>query len=133
MTTIITVELPDPVYRNLESLARRTRREVTEVVADAVGEVVARSLEPFPVNPNREIMEREAAAFRRLHPELLRDFAGRYVAITGGKVVDHDADPVALLTRIRRDYPGKTVLRRKVEPVVEKVLLIRSPRITQRL
>lgn len=128
MSTRVTVDLPDPVYRRLESTARRTQRAVADVVAD----MVTLSVQPFPVNPNREAMEREADAFRRLHPALLRDYPGRYVAITGGEVVDHDADPVALLTRIRRDYPGKTVLRRKVEPVAERVLRFRSPRIIPR-
>lgn len=128
MSTRVTVDLPDPVYRRLESTARRTQRAVADVVAD----MVTLSVQPFPVNPNREAMEREADAFRRLHPVLLRDYPGRCVAITGGEVVDHDADPVALLMRIRRDFRGKTVLRRKVEPVAERVLHFRSPRRTPR-
>lgn len=126
MSTRITVDLPDPIYRRLETMARRKQRDITDVVAD----VVSRSVHPFPVDPNREAMLREAAAFRRIHAQLWRDYPHHYVAITQGKLVDHDADPVALLQRIRRDYPGQTILRRKVEPIADPVLRFRSPRIS---
>ena len=122
MSTRIVVDLPDHVYRRIETLARQSRRDVNDVVA----EVVSRSVHPFPVNANREAMQRETAAYRRLHPSLITEFSGRYVAILDGKLVDHDADPVALLLRVREDYPGRTVLRRKVEPTPEVTLHFRS-------
>lgn len=128
MTTRIVVDLPDSVYRRIESLARQSQREVNDVVA----EVVARSVRPFPVNANREAMLRESAAFRRLHPALIKEFAGRYVAILDGKVVDHDPDPVALLQRVRNNYPNRTVLRRKVDRMPEVILHFRSPRLSPR-
>lgn len=128
MTTRIIVDLPDHVYRRIESLARQSRRNVNDVVA----EVVARSVQPFPVDANREAMLREAAAFREMHPALWRDYPDRHVAILDGQLVDHDDDPVALLQRVRQNYPGRTVLRRKVGPTPEKVLHFRSPRISIR-
>lgn len=128
MTTRIVVELPDHVYRRVESLARQSRRSVKDVVA----EVVDQSVRSFPVNANREDMLRETAAYQRLHPALVKEFAGRYVAILHGQVVDHDADPIALLERVRANYPDQTVLRRKVEPTPERVLQFRSPRISTR-
>jgi hypothetical protein len=128
MTTRIVVDLPDHVYRRIESLARQSQRDVNAVVA----EVVSRSVQPFPVNPNREAMLREAEAYRRLHPELVKAFAGRHVAILDGQVVDHDSDPVALLRRVRQNYPDRTVLRRKVDSLPEKVLYFRSPRLSTR-
>lgn len=128
MTTRIVVDLPDNIYRRIETLARQSQRDVNDVVA----EVVARSVRPFPVNSNRETMAREAAAFRRLHPSLVKEFAGRYVAILDGNLVDHDHDPVALLRRVRGNYPGRTVLRRKVEQVPEVILHFRSPRLSSR-
>jgi predicted transcriptional regulator len=124
MSTRVIVDLPDHVYRQVESIARSSQREVTAVVA----EVVARSVQRFPVDANREAMEREAAAFRAMHPALWRDYPGQYVAITGEKLVDHDFDPVALLERVRRDYPGRTVLRRRVDAAPEKTLRFRSPK-----
>ena len=128
MTTRINVDLPDHVYRRIESLARQSRRNVNDVVA----EVVARAVQPFPVDANREAMLREAAAFREMHPDLWHDYPGRHVAILDGQLVDHDEDPVALLQRVRQNYPGRTVLRRKVGPAPESILHFRSPRISIR-
>ncbi len=128
MSTRIIVDLPDHVYRRIESLARQSRRDVNAVVA----EVVIRSVQPFPVNDNREAMLREAAAFVAMHPILWRDFPNQYAAILDGKLVDHDADPVALLQRVQRNFPDRTVLRRKVGPVADRVLRFRSPRISLR-
>lgn len=118
MSTKVLVDLPDHVYRRVESIARQSQRAVDAVVAD----VVARSVRAFPVAAGREAMLREIEAFRSMYATLRRDHAGEYVAIHGGNVVDHDPDPVALLGRVRRDYPGQTVLRRKVEDVAEIVL-----------
>lgn len=125
MTTQVTIDLPDHVYRRVESIALQSRRGVDEFLAD----VVARSVRAFPVNPNREAMLREVAAFRAMYPTLRRDHFGEYVAIYQGQLVDHDADPIALLGRIRRDYLGRTVLRRKVEDVPDVTLRFRSPRL----
>jgi hypothetical protein len=123
------VDLPDHVYRRVESIARQSQRAVDAVVAD----VVARSVRAFPVATGRETMLREIEAFRAMHATLRRDHAGEYVAIHGGNVVDHDPDPVALLGRVRRDYPGQTILRRKVEDAADVNLRFRSPRLSPRL
>lgn len=122
MTTKVIVNLPDHVYRRVESIARQSQRPVDVVVAD----VVARSVRAFPVAAGREAMLSEIEAFRSIHATLRREHLGEFVAIHGGRVVDHDPDPVALLRRIRRDYPGQTVLRRKVEDAGEIVPCYRS-------
>jgi len=126
MTTQVTIDLPDHVYRRVESIARQSQRGVDEFLAD----VVARSVRAFPVNPNRDAMLREVAAFRAMYSTLRRDHFGEYVAIYQGQLVDHDADPIALLGRIRRDYLGRIVLRRKVEDAPDVTLRFRSPRLT---
>ncbi len=128
MSTQIVVDLPDHVYRRLESLARQSQRDVNAVIT----EVVSRSVQPFPVDANRDAMLREVEAFRVLHPTLWHDLPNEHVTILDGRLVDHDADPVALLQRIRRDYPGRTVLRRKVGPAPDSVLRFRSPRLSPR-
>lgn len=93
----------------------------------------SRSIEPleFSVNVNRSTMDENAAAYRAMHRELLQRHLGQYVAISGGKLVDHDSDPVALLRRVRADFPNQIVLRRKVEPAAEQTLHIRRPQIEQ--
>lgn len=125
MTTRVVIELPDNVYRRIETLARESRRAVPDVVAN----MVARSVQPYPVDPQREAMRREVRAFHSLHAMLWRDYPGQFVAITDGELVDHDSDPVALLRRTRENYPHQPVLRRKVEQVPETTLRVRSPRL----
>jgi hypothetical protein len=45
--------------------------------------------------------EREYQTFLRLLPELLKTYAGKYVAIHDGQVVDCDTDDIALVLRVR--------------------------------
>ncbi len=72
-------------------------------------------------------MKREVAAYRTLHPELVKKYLDQYVAIYRGELVDHDADPVSLHNRIVADFPGEIVLSRKVEPEPDLDLNMRSP------
>ncbi len=83
----------------------------------------------FPVHEKRSLMERNVTAYRSMHRELVERYWGQYVAICDGKLVDHDPDPLALLARIRNDYPEQIVLRRKVEKTAKRELRIRHPKI----
>ena len=76
-------------------------------------------------------LRREVAAFHKIHPQLLEQHFGHYVAMYGGKVVDHDKDRIALMDRIYRDYPSETVLVRQVQQEPEQVLYFRSPRFVE--
>jgi hypothetical protein len=75
-------------------------------------------------------MEREQAAFRRLHPELVARYPNEFVAIHNGAVVGHDKSQLELVAHINEEYPEQVVLVRAVraEPE-ERVLVFRSPRI----
>lgn len=85
------------------------------------------SFAPLPVHEDRSVMEQNIITYHNMHDELVAQYLGDYVAICDGKMVDHDADPVLLLERIRRDYPEQVVLRRKVEKLPECELHIRHP------
>jgi hypothetical protein len=74
-------------------------------------------------------MEREAETFRRSHSGLPATIPGRYAAIHGGQLVDHDPDQLALFQRIETRFPGLPVLIRQVRADVEQVLMVRSPRV----
>ncbi|MCS6910525.1 MAG: DUF5678 domain-containing protein [Anaerolineales bacterium] len=51
----------------------------------------------------------ESAAWYGLPAEERRRYAGRYVAVLNGRVIDHDSDRLALYARIRGAYPRKPV------------------------
>ena len=52
--------------------------------------------------------QRERGAFERLSPTAQRRFAGRYVAICGGRAIDSDADHQRLFERVWKRLRGKT-------------------------
>ncbi len=52
--------------------------------------------------------ERERGAFERLGCTARRRFAGRYVAVCGGRVVDSDTDHQRLFERVWKRVRGKT-------------------------
>jgi|GEM_PF-342180 len=82
----------------------------------------------FPMDSNRAIMEKNVEAYKAMHPNLLGSYLGQYVAVCDRELVDHDSDPVELLTRVRQNYPGQVVLRRKVKQTPKRELRIRHPR-----
>lgn len=77
-----------------------------------------------PLDP----LDREIMAFQRLHASLLERYPNQYVAIYQGKLVDHDADKLALFERIDEAYPNEFVLMRPVQAQPEREFHFRSPR-----
>jgi hypothetical protein len=123
MSKQITLPIPEDIYRQVENVAATTNRDVVEVLL----ETISRTFGPFPVNPNRAAMKKEIEAYKAMHPELVKKYLGQYVAIYQGRLVDHDADPIALHRRITAEFPNKTVLSRLVREEAEPVLYMRSP------
>lgn len=75
-----------------------------------------------------EALRRERVAFMALHPTLLAQYPGEYVAIHGGALVDHDKDGLALSLRVHQRFPNEFVwiAPLKTQPLEEWV--VRSPR-----
>ena len=76
----------------------------------------------------RQAVQREAKAFRKLHPELWKSIPSEYAAIYQGKLVDHDADQLALFLRIETQYPGMKILIHQVRSTPEEVIHVYSPK-----
>ncbi|MEZ4512922.1 MAG: hypothetical protein R3C62_13705 [Chloroflexota bacterium] len=125
MSTQILLNIPDNVYSHAEKLAAKMQRDVSDLFLDAI----VRSYAPFPVDPRRGAMNQEVAAYKLLHPQLVKSHFGQYVAITNGQLVDSDPDPVALLRRVRQNFPNQVVLRRKVEINDTPEIRVNHPRI----
>jgi hypothetical protein len=125
MSTRVTITLPDSIYQQAQRLAQSTQQNVQEVLT----EVITKNFNPFPVHENRFAMLQEVEAFKLLHPQLVKQYKGQYVAVFHGQVVDHDDDPVELHYRVKSQFPGETVLHRKVEDDPDPILRFRSPRL----
>jgi len=82
-------------------------------------------------DPRQPLMEQEVAAFEALHPKLVKQYLGKYVAIYQGQVVDHDPDEDSLIDRIEATFPDEVVLIRPVQEQLPPPLYIRSPRLIQ--
>jgi hypothetical protein len=124
MDTQVTLTIPDYVYRQAEAAARRADRPV----ADLLTEVVVEAFPRVYVSPNRERMEQEERAYEQQRDAILARYEGKFVAVHGGKVVDHDVDETALVRRIQAQYPNDVVHIRLASRKPEAELRIRSPR-----
>lgn len=116
MSTEVLLTVPDEVYDQVEQAANNAERNVVDLLL----ETITRTFAPPPIDPKRAQMNRNVAAYQSLHVQLVKNYLGQYVAIYQGQLVDHDADPIVLLRRVRAKYPNQVVLRRKVEPVAER-------------
>jgi len=76
------------------------------------------------------ILARETEAFRAMHSQLLQKYAGEYIALHHGQLIDHDVDQFALYLRVDEQYPDEIILIKQVCAEVEEVYTIRSPRLT---
>ncbi len=122
MSIQVTLTIPEEVYRRAKRITRSTRREVADVLAEAI------TLEETPPETNPSV-EREAQAFRRLHPALQREYVGQFVAIHNEALIDHDWDQVALFLRAKARFPAEFVWIAPVGETAEEIYHIYSPRL----
>ena len=122
----LTITLSDQKFAEFSQLAQAEQRDVHAVIADTL-EQQAVDIEHSKVIA----MRNEIAAYHRLHTELVKTHLGKTVAVHKGQVVDADDDPIALLLRIRANYPNEVVLRRKVENTPEPTIHFRSLRLAK--
>ena len=71
----------------------------------------------------------EEQHFRAQYRSLLEQYAGRFVAMHEGEVIDADDDELALYHRVRDRFPAVGILIKKVSADVEMVWSMRSPRL----
>ncbi len=115
------------VWQGLIELVEQTTTD--EAVAPPGKEqAAAEEVEHIADTAREAAMLREEAAFRRLHPSLYKEYAGKYVAIHNEQLIDHDLDQVLLYRRMRQQHPGEFVWIAPVKESPDEVLIFRSPR-----
>jgi hypothetical protein len=67
-----------------------------------------------PARPAFQEFEREDARFKASFLELWKKYAGKWIAMSGGKVMDSDADELKLAARVEAEKKGAFVLIRQV-------------------
>jgi hypothetical protein len=117
---------------NLVALSPDLLDEVREITQDK-----DTSIETFVNQAVRERLERlwdeklkkEALAFKKAHPQLVKKYLGQYVAIYGGKLVEVDKDFEAIFLRVQKRFGNVPVLIRLVMVQPEVELRGPSPRL----
>jgi len=73
--------------------------------------------------PAEESLAAERRAFESQRAQLMRRYPGEYVALTGGRVVDHDQQDEALAARMFRKFGDATfyIARLEQSPTVYEV------------
>lgn len=120
----ITLKITTEFYERLERLA--ALREVS--VAAVLLEELEVAIGQMEISAEEAKMDFEEAEYRKQHTELFEQFAGQYVAIHNGQLVDSDPDEMALYFRIDERFPDEVVLLKQVRELPEPDLYFRSPR-----
>jgi len=132
MTQIVNVPLSEPTYRRVKKWAESRQQDMGAAIAEYLTHTLPTTDEvvvpPAEADPQ---IEQEKAAYLQLFPQLKRQYAGQYVAIHGGELVDHDADYGALFERIDERYPDTFVWLTRVADEPIRTLSFRSPRLLE--
>jgi len=132
MTAQVLVTLPDNVYERVQQLAQVRQQEIAEAIAayldDTLPEskVVTLTTEQIA---QKAALQREKAAYIKLHPMLKKKYLGLYVAVYNEKLIDSDSNYGILYERVRSQYPNEVVLMTEVEDEPMKTIVVRSPRL----
>ena len=123
METVITLQKPELVEK-LQQFAQVHNCEAADFLNIAVGEYLDKMA--------REKIATERQALEAHYADILPIYAGQYVAMHQGRVVDSDTDARALYLRIRARYGYIPVLIRRVTPQTHRrELVFHSPRLSQ--
>ncbi len=130
MSEQITITVPNKIYRQIAKQAKKDRKNVSDIVKDVVANTF--SQQKFSLNPTREKMLQEVAAYKSMHASLVKTHLGQFVAIYKGQLIDHDSDKNALFFRVKEKFPTQVVLQRQVMEDPDPILHFRSPRFVQK-
>ena len=106
---------------NLVERVHQVVKDKGDTVEEFVNQAVRERLEQL----EDQKLKAEAQAFERLHPQLVQQYFGQFVAVHEGQVVDVDADFGTLFLRVQKQLGDVIVLIRQVR--AEPVLKLRAP------
>lgn len=109
------IELKEPtLVSQLEQLADETTQPAEQVLETAV--------RTYLDELEQQAIHAETEAFWAIHAELLKEYAGEYIAIHQGSVVDHDENVSRLEKRVRDRFGLLPVLIAPVRPEARRDL-----------
>jgi len=81
------------------------------------------------IDPQQRQLQQEVYAYKALHPQLLAQHRGEWVAILDGRLIDHDLDEAGLMARLAEQHPDALPLVRLVEDEADRELSMPSFRL----
>ena len=99
------------LYSRIEQAADEQKIGIDRILTDA--------LRRYLWELDRRKISAESQVYQRRHAELKAQYQGRYIAMHGGQVVDHDSDVTALRERVRQRFGRRPVMIILVEAVAE--------------
>jgi predicted DNA-binding protein len=105
-------------------LAERVRR-ITRSKGATVEEFVKQAVREHLEQLEEQRLEAEIQAFERMHPQLVKQYLGQFVAVHEGQMVDTDVDFETLFLRLEKYLGDVPVLIRLVS--AEPTLELRAP------
>jgi len=123
----VTLDIPQEIYQRAQKIAEERHRAVQDILVESI--ILEEEVDWKDISDD-EVAWREEKAFQQLHPYLLKNYPGEYVAIINGEVIDHDTDQVALYQRVSKRFPERFILLAKITPRPIEEYTFRSPRLT---
>jgi hypothetical protein len=115
------ISLPEHTLNKL----RRAAKARGEKLSDLLDQIIEQYIEDERLHQ----IDQEQVKFEAQHSELMEHYAGQYVAMRDGKVVDHDKDRAALGRRVRAAFADDVVLITPVLAGARQTIMVRSPRV----
>ncbi len=135
----VELTLSETTFVTLRKAAEQRRQLLEEVIEDALDaflEPVA-SIEPAAGNGSsapdgdwrRAKIHTEAEAWRSVPTTVRRSYGDDFVAVHGGRVVDHDGDRLTLYRRLRARFGDIPILITPADAVSPREFQFLSPRV----
>lgn len=86
----------------------------------------------FPTRPTHPKLAAEYDAFERTLPDLMKRYAGKYVALRDGAVIAAENTEIDALTAANRLHPGELIFVRLVTDQPQPIPRVGSPRVVRR-
>ena len=134
MAEQLTVTFSNRLSNRVRQVAEQRHEDVIALVETILEEALSARLNEMDwvdLSESDETVDRETQAYIQLHPFLLQNYFGKFVAVHGGKLIDHAEDFDTLYERIIAEYPDEFVWISEVKDEPIETFTVRSPRFTQ--
>lgn len=125
-----TLTVKEAAYQRALEIAKNSHRPIRDVLEEKLSEALL--AEHQSSTESNDPMDIEMAAYAKMHPELINQYLGEFVAITDETLVDHDLNPNTLMQRLRSTYSKTKVIHvTKVRPTIQRTIIVHAPKLTR--